>query len=138
MPRNNTRNGFVDLGLPSGTLWSEDQEPREYSHDEAQKKFRPNLPSLLQWRELVLHCKWEWTPDGFLVRGPNGKTICMPVDVIFPFRRKNRKAGITRIWLNDPESKLTAGYFDNYVYRRHQALLHGLAHVRTVLSPETT
>ena len=134
MPKKSTNPDFVDLGLPSGTLWSENQEPRKYSFEEAQEKFHKKLPTSEQWQELVRHCTWEWTPDGFLVHGQNGNVLCMPADILFPFRGKRRYACITRLWLASKECRLTASFFDNHIYRRTQALLQGNAHVRTVLA----
>lgn len=51
---------YVDLGLPSGTLWAkdslkDDDERCFLTFDEANML---NIPSAEQWEELQTHCKW--------------------------------------------------------------------------------
>lgn len=69
---------FVDLGLPSGTLWSTD-----YERDGEEILFQPqtdaeslNIPTREQWDELVNVCKWEYDKSGSFHEayciGPNG------------------------------------------------------------------
>lgn len=52
---------YVDMGLPSRTLWSTDYEQEEsnylYLPYEKAKKFK--LPTKEQWEELFSLCKWE-------------------------------------------------------------------------------
>lgn len=78
---------FVDLGLPSGTLWSTDYE-REgkdlifLPHGKAELL---NIPTMEQWEELFESCRWECvTPNGaqtdsniieVLCVGPNGNIL---------------------------------------------------------------
>ena len=70
--------GYVDLGLPSGTLWKNSNEPGGlYSYDEAKKKFGSRLPTLDQFEELRHKCRWEWIGDGCRVTGPNGNSIVL-------------------------------------------------------------
>ena len=69
---------YVDLGLPSGTLWKAQNEDGLMGYDVAKKKFGRSLPSLKQWEELNKNCVWEWTGDGYNVTGPNGKCIFIP------------------------------------------------------------
>lgn len=73
---------FIDLGLPSGTLWKiHNEEGGFYGFDEAMAKFyRNNLPSKKQFEELKNSCKWEWTGEGYKVTGPNGNSIFMPAE----------------------------------------------------------
>ncbi len=73
---------FIDLGLPSGTLWKiHNEEGGFYGFDEAMAKFyRNNLPSKKQFEELKNSCKWEWTGEGYEVTGPNGNSIFMPAE----------------------------------------------------------
>ena len=54
---------FVDLGLPSGTLWS-----KEYEQNDKEVIFLPyleastlNIPTEEQFSELLSLCKWEFT-----------------------------------------------------------------------------
>ena len=68
---------FIDLGLPSGTLWATENEPGYHQFDEAVKTFGVNLPSSDAWAELFEHCsrKWDWQRKGFLLTGTNGNTL---------------------------------------------------------------
>ena len=78
---------FIDLGLPSGTLWAKDYAPGYYAFDEAQEAFPGLLPTAKMFQELYDHCKWEWLSKskspgkkcaGYRVTGPNGKSIFFP------------------------------------------------------------
>ena len=78
---------FIDLGLPSGTLWAKDYAPGYYAFDEAQEAFPGLLPTAEMFQELHDHCKWEWLSKskspgkkcaGYRVTGPNGKSIFFP------------------------------------------------------------
>ena len=53
---------YIDLGLPSGTLWSNDYERKDgeivyLSFDKATKL---NIPTSKQIEELMSECKWEY------------------------------------------------------------------------------
>ena len=66
---------WVNLGLPSGTLWS-----KEYmgsmSFEEAQREFPNLIPSIEQYQELVSSCETTGLfPAGFI--GPNGALLEM-------------------------------------------------------------
>lgn len=66
---------WVNLGLPSGTLWS-----KEYmgsmSFEEAQREFPGLIPSIEQYQELVSSCETTGLyPAGFI--GPNGALLEM-------------------------------------------------------------
>ena len=69
---------FVDLGLPSGTLWKETNEAGFHTYDEAVQRFGDNLPSREQFEELQTLCQWDWIGDGMKVTGPNGNSIVLP------------------------------------------------------------
>jgi len=90
---------YVDLGLPSGTLWKNANE-LNYSTDttfffrysEAIDTFSTNVPTIEQWAELMAYCEWSWKKDqlvlnkdsvwtkcpGLLVKGLNGASIFLP------------------------------------------------------------
>ena len=70
--------GYVDLGLPSGTLWKDHNESGLYNYDEAVRKFGSRLPTRGQMEELVSKCDWTWNGNGCNVRGPNGNRIVLP------------------------------------------------------------
>ena len=74
-------NGYVDLGLPSGTLWknaNEGGDNARYTYDEALQKFGNKLPTNQQLVELKNECEWTWFGDGYMVTGPNGNSIYLP------------------------------------------------------------
>lgn len=72
--------GYVNLGLPSGTLWAEYNEPSNYSYSSAMSMFGNQLPTETQFQELIDYCDWVWASNGFSVTGPNGNTIFLPAD----------------------------------------------------------
>lgn len=73
-----TENRVIDLGLPSGTLWTESNEDGFYTFDEAVAKYGDSLPTREQFEELKNQCKWGWMGDGYKVTGPNGNYIVLP------------------------------------------------------------
>ena len=77
--------GYIDLGLPSGTLWKNANEGGDkvrYTYDKAVNKFGKQLPTTEQLEELDNKCKWEWTTqnriNGYKITGPNGNSIFLP------------------------------------------------------------
>jgi len=66
---------YVDLGLPSGNLWAVENEPGYYTWDEAVEKFRDQLPTREDWKELLNHCEHEWDDErkGLRVYNNNGE-----------------------------------------------------------------
>lgn len=71
--------GYVDLDLPSGTLWKEYNEGC-FTMTEAIKKFGNQIPTNDQTIELQAHCTWAWEGNGYRVTGKNGKSIFLPAD----------------------------------------------------------
>ena len=73
--------GYVDLGLPSGTLWknaNEGGDNARYTYDEAVSRFGNKLPTEEQLVELKDKCTWTWTGRGYKVTGPSGESITLP------------------------------------------------------------
>lgn len=73
---------WVDLGLPSGTLWKRNPESKngelKFSYSEACELFgENNLPTMAQWEELENVCKYKWSDDvmGYVFTGPNGNSL---------------------------------------------------------------
>ena len=74
-----SRGGYVDLGLPSGTLWKQQNESGFYTYDEAVIIFGNQLPERHHFVELQNECTWIWMDDyGYKVVGPNGNSITLP------------------------------------------------------------
>ena len=72
--------GYVDLGLPSGTLWKNaDEICGSISYEEAVSRYGNNMPTLEQLVELKTFCTWTKTSGGYNVTGPNNITIFFPV-----------------------------------------------------------
>ena len=70
---------FVDLGLPSGTLWAADYEKKDdqimyLPYDKASTL---SIPTEEQWQELLEMCKWEshYAEHRCDCIGPNGNFI---------------------------------------------------------------
>lgn len=80
---------FIDLGLPSGTLWATENEPgfnylkywdavHKYFIDGAFQE--EILPSQKEWTELFENCKKEWDHEKLVIIGPNGNKIYLQAD----------------------------------------------------------
>ena len=101
---------YVDLGLPSGTLWAKMNVKNEkgddiyISIDQAIKKFGKKLPTLKKWKELFKYCTYKWNEErkGIDVIGPNGKSIFLPG------KHDNGESGI--YWTSSIISKGNAHY----------------------------
>lgn len=71
---------YVDLGLPSGTLWKDQNESGGfYTYDQAMAKFGNSLPTKEQLEELKDACRWTWNGSGYKVEGPSGESIVLPL-----------------------------------------------------------
>ena len=76
---------YVDLGLPSGTLWARCNvgaaSPEVYG-GYYRNKYNQYTPSVDDWVELMDHCVMVWTErngiNGQLVTSPNGNSIFLP------------------------------------------------------------
>lgn len=74
---------YVDLGLPSGTLWSKDYETKDddYVYVPYEKAVVYEIPTIEQWNELFNICKWKHVAFNAGARyridciGPNGRVI---------------------------------------------------------------
>lgn len=79
---------YVDLDLPSGTLWTnknvgaenEEDQGDYLNYEEALKTHA--LPSKEQFDELIKYCDWKWVKykevNGYLVIGKNGRSLFLP------------------------------------------------------------
>lgn len=71
--------GYVDLGLPSGTLWkAENEDCGLIKYDQAVNFYGNSLPTKEQWEELKNSCLWTWTGNGYKVKGKSGESITLP------------------------------------------------------------
>lgn len=81
---------FVDLGLPSGTLWASRNIGAHSQGNSGIYISKPvtfhhngyKIPTKEQFEELRHECKWKWTTKnykyGYKVIGKNGKSIFLP------------------------------------------------------------
>lgn len=69
---------YIDIGLPSGTLWFSVNEKGYYDFYSAVHKFGNNLPTRDKWIELKDKCQWVWKDIGYEITGPNGNSIFLP------------------------------------------------------------
>ena len=82
----NVNNVWVDLGLPSGTMWKNanevnaaDAEYNFYTYAEAVEAFGDALPTKEQFEELKDNCQWTWNDSGYITAtGRNGNSIVLP------------------------------------------------------------
>ena len=76
----NMNDGYVDMGLPSGTLWKATNEADLHTLAEATEAFgNENLPNFIDWFELLWYCDVEKKEGGCEVKNKkNGKTIFFP------------------------------------------------------------
>lgn len=85
--------GYVDLGLPSGTLWKKENEDGGlYGYNKALARFGDNLPTEEQFRELIDTCQWVWLglDKGYKVIGPSGEYVTFPTQGYISWGIKNR------------------------------------------------
>ena len=77
--KDNIPQGYVDLGLESGTLWKDQNESGQdfYTYEEAVDQFGDKLPTYDQMLELKESCQWQWTGSGYKVIGPNGNSMIL-------------------------------------------------------------
>ena len=133
--------GYVDLGLPSGTLWKNENEiggwNNLFSYEQAVNQFGNRLPTKAQFKELKENCRWTWTGNGCKVIGPNGCSIYLPAAGFDGLNRKMYNVGVSGIyWSSTSSNSEDAWYLDfgeSYV-RVHDWLRKRLQSVRLVQS----
>lgn len=92
---------YVDLGLPSGTLWSTtfEKEGEEYIFSPYEKAVMLDIPTIEQWNELNLNCRWDFVTDDtgklFCVDcvGPNGNVLHFSITGLIVATRKEKNRG---------------------------------------------
>jgi hypothetical protein len=101
---------YVDLGLPSGTLWSNGCKTNKekaylyFSYDDAAKH---NIPTKEQYQELIVNC--EIIPitnsngyvRGYKYLGRSGISISIFLTDLIPENKKGNRA--LRYWLRDED-----------------------------------
>lgn len=111
---------YVDLGLPSGTLWSSNYVEDEnneilYVTQENSKAF--NIPTVAQWQELVRVCRWEQGSKRIdtsisscqfqnlaICLGPNGNRIIFEVTGLYEIKSTLERTGEVLFWLKEEKN----------------------------------
>lgn len=77
---------YVDLSLPSGTLWATENETGNYFHglydyDEAVEDFGDRLPTKDDWQELLDNVPHSFNKEraGLLFTAGNGNELFLPI-----------------------------------------------------------
>ena len=133
--------GYVDLGLPSGTLWKEYNESGFYTYNDAIQKFGNRLPTKEQLQELKDKCSWEWLAGTYKVTGSNGNCIGLPAEGCpdgFDWEANVRGY----YWSSTPSYSLSKELkeawcldFTSYIVSMHESLSAVRLSVRLVLNP---
>lgn len=97
--------GYVDLGLPSGTMWKATNEPGQYMFLTAQNQFGDNLPSREQCKELFANCSCQWAENMCIVTGPNGNKISFSYEGLVNCNEERANCGESaELWLTEAVS----------------------------------
>lgn len=93
---------FVDLGLPSKTLWGIYNDPEMITLTDATRiGYGPFLPTKEQVQELKSECLWIFDKEknGFTVSGKNGNNIFLPLrDEVFGFYHTSSMINDNHYW----------------------------------------
>lgn len=72
---------WVDLALPSGTLWAAQAEEGFYNYPDAFKSFGVHMPTKAQWVELLNSVEMEkYDKNHLALKGKNGNFILIPLN----------------------------------------------------------
>jgi len=111
---------YVDLGLPSGTLWSNDYEKEngKILYLPYGKAAKYDIPTKEQWKELLEYCRVEFhfqfrVLNSVSYIGPNGNSIrfesigCKKEDTI-------SCPGVVYFWILDDEDSVMKNAIESY------------------------
>ena len=113
---------YVDLGLPSGTLWSSnyvEDENKEILYVTQEKSKAFDIPTVAQWLELVRVCRWEQgskridTSIGSchfqnlaICLGPNGNRIIFEKTGLYEIQTERVRTNEVLFWLKKGKNSL--------------------------------
>lgn len=103
---------WVDMGLPSGTLWASEPEEGFYSYSEAMEQFGTGIPTKWQWQELMENCCLLNAGDkGLELKSKNGSSITIPFHgwIFKNGKPQNKENGYYRVF-NTHDEKKSAWY----------------------------
>ena len=110
---------WVDLGLPSRTLWKSENETGYYSYNKALKKYGEKNPTDRQWWELMVHSTFVWDSikKGYKVVGPNGNSIFIPALGYRSCQNKIECVGDAGYyWLRSTDASVKEGAWHVYLF----------------------
>ena len=120
---------YVDLGLPSGTLWAKDYETKDddYIYVPYEKAVIYEIPTMEQWNELFKTCKWKLVAYNAGARyridciGPNGKVINFYMTGIINAELKNKDSK-SYFWIREDleEKEKFAVKIERQAFQRQQ------------------
>lgn len=100
---------FVDLGLPSGTLWARDYEANNgsYMYLPYGTAAKLSLPTEAQWDELLKMCRFIWSVknNNYECVGPNGNYIAFSIAGYM--QTENEIQNSFAFWINSDTEELT-------------------------------
>lgn len=96
---------FIDLGLPSGTLWSSSYEKigEERLYIPYDKAKEMSIPTEEQWRELRNECKWAIDSDKLYCIGPNGNSINFERTGYLSIKKNKEIADWSFFWIKNED-----------------------------------
>lgn len=111
---------YVDLGLPSGTLWEKEnkrdgEDTLFISHPNAMKL---NIPTHEQVEELLNECDWQESGDGFNCIGPNGNILRFDYTGLYKGDHLYYNRG-TYFWIKDESDGRGKKCVDVYKHFEH-------------------
>ena len=124
--------GYVDLGLPSGTLWKKTNEGGDnarYTNSEAVSQFGNRLPTKQQLLELYNECEWIWDGNGCKVIGPSGNFIWLPAAGSNGCEEKMRLQGVGKsghYWSAPYDSDTPCPWCISFDSRKRKVSLHDI------------
>ena len=139
---------FVDLGLPSGTLWAKSNAPGFYTFDEAKEQFPGILPEADQLQELNDKCDWQWlekedAPNGvagYRVTGPNGNSIFLEANGYYFSKAYMLATGCFGVYWSATASSPSCGcslyFYSGSVYPWNSSYRFNCCSVRPAVKPK--
>ncbi len=112
---------YVDLGLPSGTLWSSDfiKHDGEITYFTYDSAITMRIPTEQQWEELQIKCRWEYYCKEGVFKiakcfGPNGNVLNFLINDVFDVDNKLVEGSnkVSSFWLME---------YSDYSSRRNTA-----------------
>lgn len=97
----NNKTEYVDLGLPSGTLWAKDYERangKSHYFPFGQAK-NYSIPTIEQWDELRNQCEWVNNDNGFTCIGINGNAIFFDFTGYIKVSQQITDPGTAKFWI---------------------------------------